>query len=813
MKDKMTRPAIAVILGGFLAVYSPHEVRIFILAFLLLLLARCGLFWHPKDFFGRICKPEIILLVCSIVIGYFYGLTAERMIAPPLVIERIELEVKLTNWIIDDNVGRGTLKVQQIIKMNEETRVKADQLGKKYALRVYPDAEGQFKGGWKGVKPGDLLRLTGKLEHPQSPGTAGEFDLPLYNAVRGLSGNFTARGEAVVLAPGKPGIPWLIRQKVSQVLDAYWPAEAGVLEGILFGDTGKIAPETLEMYKAAGVMHVFAASGANVAFVIALAWGVFFFLPRKCRILTIIGVIILYAALCQGNPPILRAAILGTAVLLGMLGKGKMSSLRWLLFAALILFFKNPLYLKDTSFQLSFAATWGMLVLAPQLAKIRWVGKLPQVLRLATVMTLGAQLAALPIMIAVFHKVSLAGLLTNVFMLFILGAVLQLGLIGTVLILVPIKVFHLAFFQVAFYLLKMSDLALSLIASLPLAYFWVLNPGIFFWLLWYGFLGVLLSGRKKIWFIIRVQLRKIAKHPLFLLRDFSLSSKQRRFILCFLLSLGILWLLSAPFFKSEKLEITFLDVGQGDCILVETSREKLLVDSGPRSESFDAGERIVVPYLMEKRVGYLDLVFITHEDSDHLGGAKYVLLNIPTGGVVVPEVGDRLKNEAWQEGLPLGFSPAQGRLRRLKAGDSLELSSGLIIEVLAPVTVLGGTTADANNNSLVLLLDYLGWKVLLTGDMEQEEMQQISDRGADWDADFIKIPHHGSKGSLAAYWFDRTGPQAVFIQVGRNSFGHPAAEVIDYWQERGISIYRTDTQGTIRLVLDKKGFRIIPGRS
>jgi competence protein ComEC len=657
-----------------------------------------------------------------------------------------------------------------------------------------------------------LLRLTGKLEHPQSPGTAGEFDLPLYNAVRGLSGNFTARGEAVVLAPGKPGIPWLIRQKVSQVLDSYWPAEAGVLEGILFGDSSKIAPETLEMYKATGVMHVFAASGANVAFVIALAWGVFFFLPRKFRIIISIGIIILYAALCQGNPPILRATILGTAVLLGMLGKGKMSSLRWLLFAALILFFKNPLYLKDTSFQLSFAATWGMIVLAPQLEKMRWVGKLPQVFRLATVMTLGAQLAALPVLIAVFHRVSLAGLITNVFMLFILGAVLQLGLIGTILIPVPIQVLHLAFFQVAFYLLKISDLALSLVASLPMAYFWVLNPGVFFWFLWYGSLGILLSGRKKIWFIIRVQLRKIRNHPLFLLRDFSLSPRGRRLILCLLLPLGILLLLYSPFFRNEKLEITFLDVGQGDCILVETPQEKLLIDSGPRSDSFDAGERILVPYLMEKRVGYLDLVFITHEDSDHLGGAKYVLVNIPTGGVVVPEVGDRLENEAWQEGLPLEFSTTQGRLIRLKAGDILELSSGLIIEVLAPVTVLGGTTAEANNNSLVLLLEYLGWRVLLTGDMEQEEMQQISDRGANWDADFIKVPHHGSKGSLDSYWFDRTSPQAVFIQVGRNSFGHPALEVIDYWRERGIPIYRTDTQGTIRLVIDKKGFQIIPGR-
>lgn len=866
MKDKLSRFIAALLIGGFLAVYSPQEVRIIFLAFFLLLLFRLWFWWKPKDFVGRLSRPEILLLVCSLAVGYVYGLSAEKSLAEALVIEEVQIEGRLKDWVQNESSGQGILLIRkaEVIKKTLELQEKREPqelrevqkqqglgdaqegqeqqggLGAKYALRVYRDKSGFFPEGWETVKPGDLIRITGRLEHPKPPGTKGEFDYPLYNAVRGLSGTLTARGEVQILAEGNPGIAWLIRQKVRNVLDDYWPHEAGVLEGILFGDTGRIPGETLERYKAAGVMHVFAASGANVAFVLALVWGIFFFLPRKARILAAMGALILYAALCQGNPPILRATILGLAVLTGMLGRGKLASLRWLLLAALVLFIAKPLYLKDVSFQLSFAATWGMIVLVPRLKETAWLKKLPKLLRPAIEISLAAQIAAIPLLIIAFDRVSLAGFITNVFILFILGAVLQLGLIGTALILCP--VLPLAFFQSAFWLLQFTDSILKVVASFPWAYFWVLNPGILFWVGWYGALGVWLVGKEKVWFVIRVQVRKIkilAAHLpgrqalggkaneeagdkrqgffRFIAKSkdfFGLKGNSARFrrLALYLIPFLLILLLWFPAWSREHLEITFLDVGQGDCILLETSREKIMVDAGPRSASFDAGERIVVPYLMQQRIGYLDMVFITHEDSDHLGGMRYLLANIPVGKIAVPEVGERLTNEAWQEGLPQAVRSSSGGLLGLKAGDKIEYASGLSLEVLAPVTVISGTNGDSNNNSLVLLLDYLGWQVLLTGDMGQEEMQQISNRGAGYAADFIKIPHHGSKGSFDPSWFDRTNPRAVFIQVGRNSFGHPASEVISYWQGRGIPVYRTDLQGTVRLRLDEHGFVVLPGR-
>lgn len=822
MKDKLVRLTTAVLSGGFIVVHTSREVRIFILAFFILLLVRLWFFWKPQDFLGRVYRPEVLLLACSIICGYLYGMTAEKLFTSPLIIEEIEVEGKLTDWMIDDLAGRGIFTVQgvtdatKVKRMAEVTEGSEVEPGRKYMVRVYPDNRGIFKEEWNRVKPGDRLRISGRLEHPKPPGTAGEFDLQLYNAARGLSGTITARGKVTLLEEGVPNIPWRIRKNVRDVLDEHWPSEAGVLEGILFGDSTRISSETLDMYKAAGVMHVFAASGANVAFVMALAWGAFFFLPRRVRILAVIGSIILYAALCQGNPPILRATILGMAFLVGMLGRGKMSSLRWLLFAALILFIINPLYLKDISFQLSFAAAWGMSVLTPHIKKIRWINKLPGWLKMSAAVSLSAQIAALPILIAVFNRVSLAGFITNVVMLFLLGAVLQLGLLGTIFVTIPLL--PLGLFQVAFWLLGTCNYFLSMFADFPFAYLWVLNPGIIFWILWYCSLGILLYGKEKAWFILRVQIRRFTRHFRVLLgmndnKDNDLSSRRegiipRRILIIMLFSI-VLW---SPWSVKDRLLITFLDVGQGDCILIQTSQEKLLIDTGPKIGNFDTGERILVPYLMEKRIGYLDMVFITHEDNDHIGGAKYLLSNVPTGAVAVPEVEARLENENWLESIPPEFLHDQKKLVRLKAGDRLEFSSGLKIEVIAPVTVIGRTTADANNNSLVFLLEYLGRRILFSGDMENDEIQQISDRGAEWDADFIKVPHHGGKGSLNSSWFDKTNPLAVFIPVGRNSFGHPSQEVLTYWQEREVPILRTDLHGTIQLEIDRDSFRIIPGR-
>jgi competence protein ComEC len=599
----------------------------------------------------------------------------------------------------------------------------------------------------------------------------------------------------------------------------------------LFGDSSRIPELIKERYKVTGVLHVFAASGANVVFVLGLAWMFLWFLPKQLRISGTILLLILYAALCGGNAPIVRATILGIAVLLGRLGRGKVATLRWLFLAAIGLFVHNPLIIQDLGFQLSFTAAWGIVVLTPRLVESQWLQRVPRLLRYAVAGTMAAQIGTLPLLIFAFHRLSLVGFFTNVFILFILGSVLEVGLIGVILsfsggLSAPL-------FQVCLWLLDWTNTILKGLAEFPYADVWVLNPGVLFWILWYGGIGTVLWGKERVLFIAKVRMLQLSRG----LRT-SASKLLERCPLRFLGSLqrlgvtgstqimfkrwlpvrivGILLIalcLWSPWNLQNDLEVVMIDVGQGDAILIRTPmNHAILLDTGPRSERFDAGERIILPYLLQSRIRHLDALLITHEHQDHSGGARAVLANIPTDWVGIPDVGEQLENEEWQEGLPFQQINQSEKLRMLQAGDKIELDSGVWIDVLGPTQVLRGTHSDANNNSLVLKLNYLGQSVLLTADMEQEEMQEIFGTGVDLENNLFKVPHHGSRFSLDRSWLDGIHPQAVCISVGKNSFGHPSPEVLGYWEERHIPVYRTDEHGTIQFRLGERGVEIIPGR-
>jgi competence protein ComEC len=246
MKDKLTCQASSLIIGGIAAVYCRQEARAILLAFFITLLAGLYFIWQPKYFFGRISKPGILLFALGLTVGFFYGMSADKALAGPLEAKDVQLKGTLEDWELDSSGGRGIL-----ILDNQ----------KKYSLRVYPENDGVLAEGWDRIRQKDRISFTGKLIQPKPPGTPGEFDYPLHNAVRGLAGTITTAGEVRLLTRGVPDLPWRIRHKVHTVLSAHWPEAAGVLEGILFGGSDDIPPEALEMYRAAGVAHIFAASG------------------------------------------------------------------------------------------------------------------------------------------------------------------------------------------------------------------------------------------------------------------------------------------------------------------------------------------------------------------------------------------------------------------------------------------------------------------------------------------------------------------------------------------------------------------------
>ena len=376
MRSPWTGRLAVLLLGGMLGLYCSEEVWPWVTALFLL----CGLrlwFWKPDDFFGRLIRPELILLLLTFIAGGMYGISGLANLPQPLEIRQFSGEGELLDWTVTEEKGEGIFHLEHIGaeivfgESDEEPYIKEEILGKRYRLKVYRDGEGEFPKGWEIVEPGDKIGIQGRLEQPKALGTTGGFDYRVYNAARGLNGSLMAKGELEILQEGSAPLVWRIKAGVGERIASWTPAEQGIMEGILFGDDGKIPSEVKERYQITGVLHVFAASGSNVAFVMLMAWGMFFFLPRFWRIWGCIGVVILYAGLCGASPPIMRASIMGVGVLLSRLWQGRVSSLRCLLLAGTGLFIYQPVILKDIGFQLSFMATWGMSGLIPWLNEVK----------------------------------------------------------------------------------------------------------------------------------------------------------------------------------------------------------------------------------------------------------------------------------------------------------------------------------------------------------------------------------------------------------------------------------------------------------
>lgn len=244
----------------------------------------------------------------------------------------------------------------------------------------------------------------------------------------------------------------------------------------------------------------------------------------------------------------------------------------------------------------------------------------------------------------------------------------------------------------------------------------------------------------------------------------------------------------------DNIRLRFLDVGQGDAVLIESpDGKRLLIDGGP---DWSVLERLgeTLPFFRRR----IDVIVNTHPDIDHIGGLLSVLPRYRIGLLVLPHMDDSspllsaLLSIASEECVPV---------RMMEAGDVISMGSGTLLTVLWPPEVMPkGFSDTANNHSLVLRLDHKNKRVLLVGDSEEPVERTLTAAQADLRADILKIGHHGSRTSSGTGFLLAVHPSTAVISVGKdNAFGHPRPEIIQRLQYLGITIRRTDEEGTINL--------------
>jgi DNA internalization-related competence protein ComEC/Rec2 len=252
-----------------------------------------------------------------------------------------------------------------------------------------------------------------------------------------------------------------------------------------------------------------------------------------------------------------------------------------------------------------------------------------------------------------------------------------------------------------------------------------------------------------------------------------------------------------PSGKSSYLKVHFIDVGQGDSILVQSPNNKnMLIDAGDN----DSGNT-VVSYLKEQGVEKIDILIGTHPDSDHIGGMDRVIDSFDMGTVYMPKISKSTKT----------FSDVMKELKRKKlkidkpvAGEDIDFDPAMEVKILAPNSV---QYDDTNNYSIVLKVSYGKTSFLLTGDAEDISEEEMLKKGYDLKANVLKVGHHASKSSTTPEFLRAVSPKYAVISVGKgNKYGHPHKKTMKKFKDGNIEVYRTDKDGT--LIFESDGNKV-----
>lgn len=283
------------------------------------------------------------------------------------------------------------------------------------------------------------------------------------------------------------------------------------------------------------------------------------------------------------------------------------------------------------------------------------------------------------------------------------------------------------------------------------------------------------------------------------------ANRSNRFLVaiaCLLLA-GNAWLWLLVPRGPGRLVVTFLDVGQGDAIVVQgPSGRVLLVDTGPGTGLDDAGRRVVLPFLRSQGIGAVDGILLTHPHDDHVGGAASILERVDVGRLLVGT--EDSPEPAFKRVIHVAHDRGVGVVR-LRRSMALNLGGGASAEVLNPSDAMA---ISPNNGSIGLRIHYGATAIVLAGDAEAEAEADMV-QACDLHADVLKLSHHGSRSSSTQSFLQAVAPHAAVLSVGaHNVFGHPSSDVLERLEYAGTPVFRTDLDGAIIVESDGRNLAI-----
>lgn len=664
------------------------------------------------------------------------------------------------------------------------------------------------------AKIGNIIKVRGKLRQFEEAANKGNFDSRKYYLSLGFYGKIEA-GTIEVINSEYSGIRqglYELRMEIIERLEKLCSDNKGIFSiinnkngiigAIILGDKTDLDSDIKELYSVSGIAHILAISGLHISFI---GMVIYRLLRRRFRFLfsaaVSIPVVLSFGIMSGFGISTIRAIIMFILKIIGEVLGRKYDAITAISLAGLVLLVQNPFVVCNSGFQMSFGAIIAIVLILPIVEEIlNTDNKIIKVLSANFTISLVMN----PILAWNYYELPTFSFLLNIVVVPLMSVVIVSSIVG-----IFCSCIMFGFGKVVIFpgcgILELYTFLCNIINKSSVASIVVGQPKVTIIIVYYAILLVVLFGLKN----IRTKYTRAEKERNIIKKETGLvlekkAKKERRIkgqnvklrlacIVGFLLLNCLIYYIPNPGFY-----ITFINVGQGDGILIHGDNgTKVMVDGGSTSEK-QVAKNCIVPYLKAEGIGTIDYSIITHTDKDHISGILEILENnnsnrIRIKNLVMPDI--NMKDDTYNELIE------KAKLKKInvlyiKKGDTLSLGKTKI-KCIYPETTT--TASDKNDYCTVLSVKNKTSKILLTGDISKEIEEKIKD-DIEENYTVLKVAHHGSNYSSSEKFLKKVNPKYSIISVGKNnSYGHPGNETMERLRKQGGVIYRTDEKGGITI--------------
>ena len=664
------------------------------------------------------------------------------------------------------------------------------------------------------VKIGNIIKVKGKLRQFEEAANKGNFDSRKYYLSLGFYGKIEA-GTIEVINSDYSGIRqelYELRMEIIERLEKLCSDNKGIFSiinnkngiigAIILGDKTDLDSDIKELYSVSGITHILAISGLHISFI---GMAIYRLLRRRFRFLfsaaVSIPVVLSFGIMSGFGISTIRAIIMFILKIIGEVLGRKYDAITAISLAGLVLLVQNSFVVCNSGFQMSFGAIIAIVLILPIVEEIlNTDNKIIKVLSANFTISLVMN----PILAWNYYELPTFSFLLNIVVVPLMSVVIVSSIAG-----IFCSCIMFGFGKVVIFpgcgILELYTFLCNIINKSSVASIVVGQPKVTIIIVYYAILLVVLFGLKN----IRTKYTRAEKERNIIKKETGLvlekkAKKERRIkgqnvklrlacIAGFLLLNCLIYYIPNPGFY-----ITFINVGQGDGILIHGDNgTKVMVDGGSTSEK-QVAKNCIVPYLKAEGIGTIDYSIITHTDKDHISGILEILENnnsnrIRIKNLVMPDI--NMKDDTYNELIE------KAKLKKInvlyiKKGDTLSLGKTKI-KCIYPETTT--TASDKNDYCTVLSVKNKTSKILLTGDISKEIEEKIKD-DIEENYTVLKVAHHGSNYSSSEKFLKKVNPKYSIISVGKiNSYGHPGNETMERLRKQGGVIYRTDEKGGITI--------------